>query len=197
MLVVGAAPLASHAADVRPVLKAGYDTGGDTIVTAIFSGGSTRSLNANEGLYFGGGASILTDSKDIEVEVTLSYKFGGIGSRVEGIPEPNIEWTLYPIDVLVFYRLPQFRVGGGLTYHFSPTLKGSGASSGLYATYDDALGFVLQADYVLRDRFNFGLRYTSVSYKASTVQWNASLDATRPSSNPKASGFGFVVSMSF
>ncbi len=95
------------------------------------------------------------------------------------------------------YRLPNVRLGGGLTYHLGPTLSGSGAASGLNAKYDDALGFVLQADYVLRNRFNFGLRYTSVNYKANSIQTNPALAATTPAQNPKTSGFGFVFSMSF
>jgi len=57
LVVVAAVPLASLAADVRPVFKAGYDTGGDKIVTAVFTSGSTKSIKANEGIYIGGGTS--------------------------------------------------------------------------------------------------------------------------------------------
>jgi hypothetical protein len=160
LILVAAAviPAASHAVDVRPMLKAGFDFGGDTLVTVVFADGSTKSINANEGLYFGGGVSILSDSKDIETEVSLSYKFTGINAS-----NGSIDWTRFPLEVLVFYRLPQFRLGGGLTYHLSPKLSGSGVTNA-NLKFDDSAGFVLQADYLLQ-KITVGLRYTSLQYK--------------------------------
>lgn len=159
LVVAAAVPVASRAVDVRPMLKAGYDVGGDTVVTAVFTDGSTKSIKANEGFYFGGGASILSDSKDIETEVSLSYKFASINAS-----NGSIDWTRFPLDVLVFYRLPQFRLGGGLTYHLSPKLSGSGPAGNINTKFDDSLGYVLQADYLLQ-KITLGLRYTSLEYK--------------------------------
>jgi len=156
--LAAAAPAVSHAVDIRPMLKAGFDFGGDTLITVIFTDGSTKSISANEGLYFGGGVSILSDSKDIETEVSLSYKFTGINAS-----NGTVDWTRFPLEALVFYRFPQFRVGGGLTYHLSPKLSGSGVVSGS-AKFDDSAGFVLQADYLLQ-KITVGLRYTSLDYK--------------------------------
>ena len=158
LVVAAAVPVASHAVEVRPMLKAGYDFGGDTLVTVVFAGGSTKSINANEGLYFGGGVSILSDSKDIETELSLSYKFAGINAS-----NGSVDWTRFPLEALVFYRLPQFRLGGGLTYHLSPKVSGSGFASGSLK-FDDSAGFVLQADYLLQ-KITVGLRYTSLEYK--------------------------------
>ena len=188
------ASVGSHAADVRPIIKAGFDFGGDTVVSVGVTGGSSssKSIKANDGVFVGGGASILMDSKKVEVELSASYKFWTIAAQ-----NGDIDWTVLPLDALVFYRMPNVRLGGGLTYHLSPTLSGSGAASGLKAKYDDALGFVLQGDYVLKNRFNFGLRYTSVNYKANSIQTNPTLAATTPATNPNTSGLGFVFSMSF
>jgi len=47
LVVAAAVPAASHAVEVRPMLKAGYDFGGDTLVTVVFTDGSTKSINAN------------------------------------------------------------------------------------------------------------------------------------------------------
>src|SRR6266511_163266 len=69
----------------------------------------------------GGGASIVTDMKELEIAVSLSYKFSGITAQ-----NGTVDWSVLPLDALVFYRLPKFRFGGGLTYHLSPQLKGSG-----------------------------------------------------------------------
>jgi len=158
LVAAAVVPVASHAVDVRPMLKAGFDFGGDKLITVIFADGSTKSINANEGLYFGGGVSILSDSKDIETEVSLSYKTTGINAS-----NGSVDWTRFPLEVLVFYRLPQFRLGGGLTYHLSPKLSGSGVTS-VNLTFDNSAGFVLQADYLLQ-KITVGLRYTSLEYK--------------------------------
>jgi len=153
---------------------------------------STRSIKANQGVFFGGGASILTDSKEFEAEVSLSFKFYTIAAQ-----NGRVDWTVLPLDALVFYRMPNVRLGGGLTYHLNPSLSGSGAAGGLNAKYDDALGFVLQGDYVLKNRFNFGLRYTSVEYKRTSFQTNPLIVASTPAANPRTNGIGFVFSMSF
>jgi hypothetical protein len=187
-------PLGSHAAEVRPLIKAGFNFGGDTVVSVGVTGGvdsSTKSIKANEGVFVGLGASVLMDSKTVEMEVSASYKFATIAAQ-----DGDIDWTVVPLDALVFYRLPYVRLGGGLTYHLGPRLKGSGAASDLNAKYDDALGFVLQADYALGNQFNFGLRYTSVNYKAKSTLPSATLGVT-PAANAKTSGIGIVFSMSF
>ncbi|HTF16255.1 MAG TPA: outer membrane beta-barrel protein [Burkholderiales bacterium] len=186
------APLGSHAADVSPIVKGGFDFGGDTVVSVDLSGSggsSSKSVKAHQGGFVGLGASILMDSRVLEAEVSLSYKFSSIIAQ-----NADIDWTVFPLDALVFYRLPNFRLGGGLTYHLDPTLKGRKAASSLNARYDDALGYVLQADYVLDKRFNFGVRYTSVDYKLHS-QTTPSISATPLAPSTRASGFGIVFSM--
>jgi hypothetical protein len=180
--VAATLPLESHAAEVRPIVKAGYDLGGDTVVNV-----AGKSVRANKGFFAGGGVSILADSKVLEGEISASYKFFTVTA-----PDGDIDWTVLPLDALVFYNLPEFRFGGGLTYRLNPTLKGRRAAGGLNASYGDALGLVLQADYVFDKRFTFGLRYTRVDYKQDSVQTNPSVAATPPA-NLRASGFGIVI----
>ncbi len=174
------APAASHALDVNLMLKAGFDFGGDTLTTVnlMGSGSSTKTIRANDGLYFGGGASIVPDMKELEIEVSLSYKFSGITAQ-----NGNIDWSVLPLDALVFYRLPKFRFGGGLTYHLSPQLKGSGVASDLNAKYKDAAGLVLQADYRFTEKFAAGLRYTNVTYKADSVSPSVFASTPRPTAS--------------
>jgi hypothetical protein len=189
-MAVAATPMASHAIEVKPVFRAGIEFGGDNLVKVNASGSGSKSIDANQGLSLGGGAAIITDSKDIEGEVTLSYKFSGITAS-----NGDIDWSVLPLDALVFYRLPKFRLGGGLTYHLSPTLKGGGVASTLNAKYKDALGFVLQADYRFTDRLALGLRYTNVTYKKSSIQTSAF--ASVPPDSAKTNGVGITFSMSF
>jgi hypothetical protein len=169
-MLVAAVPIASHAADVRGVFKAGIDFGGDKLAGATFTNGSSDSIKAGELLYFGGGISILADSKEIETELTISYKFDQINAS-----NGDIKFTRYPLDALVFYRFPKFRLGGGLTYHLNPKLSSSGAGAGAgNAKFDDSLGLVLQADYLITQKLSVGGRYTSVKYKVGGASFDGS-----------------------
>lgn len=161
--IVAATP--ARAADVRPMLKVGADFGGDPVIKVPLTNGTTRTIRANEGFFLGGGASIVNDAKDLEVEITLSLK----GKSVLA-DNGTVTWTTVPLDALVFYRLPSFRLGGGLTYHINPELSGSGAGSTIVsannAQFDSALGIILQADYRFGEKIGLGLRLTGLKYHA-------------------------------
>ena len=164
ILVLGAAlasPWAVQAAEIRPLFNAGFDFGGDTMVTAVFVDGSSETIKANEGVYLGGGAAIITDARDWEFHVTLGYKFTMIDAT-----NGDVEWTRFPLEALAFYRFQKVRLGGGLTYHLSPKLEGSGVVGGLNVTFKDAAGAVLQADWLVTDALALGLRYTAIEYDA-------------------------------
>ena len=163
-----AVPESHSQEEIRPMLKLGFDFGGDTLVTVRFTDGTTQSIKANQGIYFGAGASILlTNPKDIEVEVALSYKEDSVTAA-----NGEVVFSRVPLDALVFYRLPEhFRVGGGLTYHLNPKLSTSGVVGNININFDDALGWVLQAEYLLPPRslrtpkMTVGARYTMLDYQ--------------------------------
>jgi hypothetical protein len=150
---------AAHAADVDGVFKAGLDFGGDTLVTAFFVDGSTDTIKANEGIVLGGGVAIFNDAKTASLEATISWKYASISAD-----NGEIEFTRFPVDALLFYNFPKARLGAGVTYHLNPDLKGSGVIGGLNVEFDNALGFIAQADYRASEKVAFGLRYTKLSY---------------------------------
>lgn len=181
MLAV-ATPVASSAAEIRPMIKVGVDTGGDVLLTQMFPGGEIETIKGNQGFYAGGGVSVTRFYRDLELEVSLTFKYtSAYGSNGE------VDWTRYPLDALVFYRWSKVRAGGGLAYHVSPKLKGSGSAAGVNVKFDNALGFSLQADYRITEQFTAGVRYTAIDYETS-----ASLAATT-----KSSGIGITLGMSF
>jgi hypothetical protein len=177
-----AVPAVLFAADIRPIFRAGADVGGDVLVTATFTDGSTQKIRANQGVSIGGGASFVNEAKDLEVEVALSYKFALINAN-----NGDINWTRIPLDALVFYRWQKFRLGGGLTYHINPKLDGSGVVGGLNVKFDNALGGILQADWRITEKINLGLRYTSVKYEAQAPA----------AGSAKTDGFGAAFSYRF
>lgn len=186
LLALGAAvATASQAVDVRPMAKLGIDFGGDTLATVVFTNGTTESIKSNEGIFIGGGMAILNEARDIEAEFSLTYKFALIAAN-----NGDLEWTRVPLDALVFYRMPRFRVGGGLTYHFSPKVSGNGAASNVNLKFDDALGFILQADWLIMDKKSLsmalGVRYTNIEYKLQ-----------RTSTSTSSEGLGITYSVTF
>lgn len=178
MLVAASA----EAQDFSPMFKIGFDTGGDELYTAVFTDGSTDTIKANGGFFIGGGISIINDAKNIETELSLSYKSSSI-SAANG----DVTWKRFPVDALVFYRVPNFRVGGGLTYHLSPKLSASGAAGNGEVTTDNAVGLLLQADYGFDDKVFLGLRYTAIEYKPANCP---------ACTAAKGNGIGLVLSMS-
>jgi len=159
---VGLSALAgtAQAVDLHGMAKVGLDFGGDTVYTALFTDGSTRTIKANQGFYIGGGVALVEVAKNIDTEFTLAWKFTSITAS-----NGDITFTRFPLEALVFYKFEKVRLGGGLAYHISPKLSGSGVASGVNTSYDNALGGILQADYRITDKMNVGLRYTSVDYK--------------------------------
>lgn len=153
--------LGAQAAEIRPLIKAGFDVGGDTMVSVAFTNGDTEKVRANEGFYLGGGATILDEARNMEYHVTLAYKFALVDAD-----NGDIEWSRIPLEALVFYRFPRARVGGGLTYHVNPKLEGSGVVGGLDIEFKNALGLVLQADWLITRKIALGGRFTFLEYDA-------------------------------
>jgi hypothetical protein len=172
--------LNASAMEVKPLLKGGYDFGGDTLVEVVFTNGDREEIKSNEGFFIGGGVSIVNDDKTIEGELSVSYKADYIEAS-----NGDVTWSRWPVDALVFYRFQQVRLGGGLTYHLNPELDGDGIAGGLNVDFKDALGFVVQGDWRITDKMNLGLRYTNVDYK--------------PNNGDKVTseGVGLVFSVSF
>lgn len=170
------------AADFRPLLKAGFDFGGDTMVTVVFTDGETESVKANEGFYLGGGLAIIDADRRMEYQLTLAYKFALIDAT-----NGDVEWTRFPLEALAFYRFPHVRVGGGLTYHINPRIDSSGVIGDLDIKFKNALGFVLQADWLISDKIALGGRYTILEYDAKGAF----------SGTAKSNGLGISFSINF
>lgn len=170
---------AVHAMDVSFATKVGYDFGGDTLITAHFTDGSTSDIDANDGLFLGAGVSILNDDRNLEAELTANWKYQSIEAT-----NGSITWTRWPIDALFFYRAGSIRAGGGFTYHMSPKLRSSGAAPGTDVDIDSASGGIVQVEYRFGDWGSLGGRYTVLKYD---VEGNSK----------KSNGLGIVLSGRF
>lgn len=157
----------SRAADVRGLIKLGADFGGDTLVVTQFTTGASAKIKANEGLYLGGGMSILNDAKKLSLDLTATWKYTSIDAVNQ-----TFEFTRFPLEALGFYHFSGaegIRIGGGLSYQLSPKFKADGSLVNGTANFDNAAGYVVQIDSTVA-HFNYGMRYTAAKYQNNGVQ---------------------------
>jgi hypothetical protein len=177
-LALGATP--AHAADVGPMFKVGWDTGRTVFLKVPFADGPSQQIRVNDGLYAGGGISVVNDDRSLEGELSVSYK----AKLVTG-ENGQVDWNRIPIDALAFYRTTNYRFGGGLTYHTFVRLRGTGDAQ-MFVEFENALGFVGQIDMLFGERGSVGLRFLKLEYKAKGFDYKA-----------KSDGIGITASMSF
>jgi hypothetical protein len=175
--LIAAAAFGAHAAEIRPLLVAGLDLGGDTMLAV-----DTQDIKAHDGFYVGGGLVLIDAQRRMEYQLTAAFKYGVIAAE-----QGDVEWTRFPLEALAFYRLPRGRLGGGLTYHLSPRIETSGAAGNPDVKFKNALGAVLQADWLITDKIALGGRYTILEYEAKGES----------SGSAKSNGFGISFSINF
>jgi hypothetical protein len=154
---------------VHFVLTMGADFGSTKLVEATMSDGSTRSLKANQGFNAGAGASFLHLADNVfATQATIGFEYSAI-SATNG----SIRWLAYPLEVMEFAYLDPVRLGAGLSYLLSPSVKGDGAATGLDVKFKSSAGLVFQADAVYRfkqspraGRMTVGIRYVVQSLEA-------------------------------
>ena len=167
-------------AEMRWLLKGGFDFGGDTLVPVTFQDGTTETLKANEGFYVGGGVAYIFLDYNLEAELSASWKYVGVTAS-----NGDVSFTRFPLEAMVFYPWSWGRVGAGLTYHLNPKISTSGVvPSSFSADFDNAAGAVIQAEYRPSDNLGLGVRYTALTY-------------TSGGRDDEANGIGLTISGSF
>jgi len=153
-LIYGPATLA------ETLLEAGVHSGGDELIIDNYSNGAKDSSNAGDLFSFAiGGTKSFT--KNIEGQLSI-----GVKSNIINTTEPEVTWVRYPLNAIVFYRSETYRIGLGITTHFSPKLKGNGVASNISEGYKDAIGGLFEVDFTINKHFLWGIRYTSINYES-------------------------------
>jgi hypothetical protein len=146
----GAPPTAAapRPRDARFYLGGGYDLGGDTLVRARLSDGSSPTIDANGGLVLAVGADFLPLAGGrLRTRATLGLKYDWIDAS-----NATVTYLAFPLEAVELVALGPFRVGAGLSLSLRPRLSGSGLASGLDAAFETSLGVVLQAEHEWRFR---------------------------------------------
>ncbi|MGI9302427.1 MAG: hypothetical protein ACR2RB_06950 [Gammaproteobacteria bacterium] len=156
----------AHAHGVNFILRTGADFGGDDLIEVAFTDGSTEDIQAGELIHLAAGLDFPTSpaNEALRTEVSIGWEF----DRADAV-NGEVEWERYPLELLQFYSLGYWRFGGGATYHINPTLDGEGFAGSVDLEFDDALGFVVQADVAVGPYIDLGARFTSIEYSAGGV----------------------------
>lgn len=142
------------------VVGAGLTFGGDKLVTAKFSDGSSVNIRAGKFLQLLGG---------IDYRVNEQFSFQGtVGFHVDDTPQASngsVKFQRFPMEVLAYFHPnAQWRIGGGARYAASPKLSGSGFGAGANYSFKSTAGGIVEAEYFYGDRAGLKLRYVSEKY---------------------------------
>lgn len=161
------------ASDMKPMLQLGYDFGGKTLATVeqfdYYNGYEISKIRAGQGLSFEAGAAIESDKKDFEVQFLIGYKFDR-----ESTSNGSVTWDRIPFTTLAMVKKNRWKFGGGVSYHLNPELSGSFSgfdnngnffNDSVNDEYDNAIGGVIQAQYMISESTAIGLRGTFIEYK--------------------------------
>ena len=156
---------------IELVFQVGLSFGGDTIQKVPYvddtgnpSGHSN--INAGEKLYISGGLvfkTLPTVVDWLETQVTIGYWADTASDRTEN--RSDLKWRRTPVEALQFVKFKRFRIGGGVTWHLNPELKGSGSVSQVNVEADDETGFVVETDYFFYKKAYVSIKYTDIEYE--------------------------------
>ena len=144
-------------ADVDFLAELGLHSGGDDLITANFTDGSSATINAGE--FFAIDLGVAWDMGIMEGRVT-----GGLMYDTISADNGSIDFNRYTHQFILLFKTGNWRFGGGYTYHFNIEVDGSGAAAIASSEFDDALGWTAQTNYFFTENAYFGLVYTNLEY---------------------------------
>jgi hypothetical protein len=151
---------AAQQGKVRPVLGMGLTFGGDKLATAEYENGGSIDVRAGSMITFYGGVDFRV-AKAFSLQATIGYHVDN-ASATNG----DIRFERMPIELLAYGHIGQkWRVGGGARYVSNPKLKSSGAADIGDYSFDNTVGGVIEAEYMVMPSFGVKMRYVSEKYK--------------------------------
>ena len=145
------------------VLEAGLHAGGDKLATVYFTDGSSKTINAGDGLSLSLGAK-LGLSETMSAVITYGIKEDKVSAS-----DGDISFTRNPLDALLLFKSDKWQYGAGLTYHTGVKFKVATAYTNYTVDFKSALGAILDARYFFSDSAYVGGRYTIINYETETT----------------------------
>jgi Outer membrane protein beta-barrel domain len=150
---------------VRGVLGVGVTGGGDTLATVVYTDGSTDSIKAGGLVHLYGGAEFR-----LAPQFTLQANVGYHVDRTSGFSNGSVRFSRTPIELLGHFEVaPSVRLGGGARFVNNAKLDTSGVLSGTRVDFDNTVGAVVEAEWLVLPSLGLKVRYVSERYKANGV----------------------------
>jgi len=157
-LLLGSISL-THASGIKPIIQIAIDAGGDELVTIEHDYSSDVQIDAGDGFGLEAGMAIEV-APNFENQLLIGYKF-----KDDNAYNGDISWDTIPLSALGFFKVQNWKFGGGLTYHISPELDGRFDNDEILYEFENALGVVAQVQYEAFNSFAIGIRATFIEYE--------------------------------
>jgi hypothetical protein len=163
-------PSSDDGAHFALVLTLGAQFGGEELVSASWSDGGTSTLNAGDALSISVGAILEPWGGDfhvLQLQSTVGYNYTSLDAS-----NASAKLTQVPVELLAFYRYrpAPFRIGGGLQFQIGASFESEGLGLVSPVSFGDAVGFVVQVDWVPYEFLTVYGRYTALSYSPPLLQ---------------------------
>ncbi|RUM74469.1 MAG: hypothetical protein DSZ11_04005 [Sulfurovum sp.] len=157
-LLLGSISL-TQASGIKPIIQLAIDAGGDELVTIEHDYSSDVQIDAGDGFSLEAGMAIEV-APNFENQLLIGYKF-----KDDNAYNGDISWDSTPLSALGFFKVQNWKFGGGLTYHISPELDGQFDNDEILYEFENALGVVAQVQYEVANSFAIGIRATFIEYE--------------------------------
>lgn len=160
MLVASAGQAADTGAPLRFLVGGGATYGGDSLLNVPSRDYENKDLKAGGlGQVYGGFEYRISDTLSFQNTVGYNVNY----TKADGA---KIRFTRIPIDLLAVYAItPNLRVGAGAQLVARPELKGSGLASRVDQKYDNAVGYIVEGEYLFTPQMGLKLRYVKEEFK--------------------------------
>ncbi len=145
---------------LRFVAGMGLTAGGDKLVNVSYSSGDSSDLHAGGLIVFDAGVDYRF-SPEFSMQSTISYHVDQANAK-----NGNIKFKRFPIELIGYYHPnTQWRVGGGVRYISNAKLSGSGFGSVANDNFDNTVGALVEAEYMVSPVLGLKVRLVSEKYK--------------------------------
>ncbi|WP_286716051.1 outer membrane beta-barrel protein [Thalassolituus sp. UBA2009] len=139
-------------------LSAGLMAGGDKLAEMDYERGTSDDINAGAGIHLGAG--VYYTLGQFRAEARLNWLSDSANGLDEDHDPVKIEFSSYPLDLMLHYQLGKHSLGAGLTHHVNPKLDLDGTEY----SFDSPTGSLIEYQYHLNPRFAISAKYQSIEY---------------------------------
>lgn len=145
--------------ELQWVFSGGLTFGGDDFATVEYEGGGSDDLEAGGLFYIGGGINYRFADSPVSLQGGIAYHFDEADAD-----NGNASFDRMEFDFIGFYNFGQHRIGLGVTQHNSIDLSLKVDGERYDADFDNAVGFIVEYDYIVSPNTAIGIRYTDIDY---------------------------------